>query len=233
MYLLHLEHVGQYMLPFSAELRDGEPVSDQLLRAVRKAILTGQLRPGDTFPSVRTLSQELRMSPTTAHKVVARLKETGFLAVRPGIGMVVSTSPLPPRAERLALLKPACVALLREAAAIDRGPADAMEALRQAAGMPGSQTGPTSPTGPTSLTGPTSPTGSMDPTAPAYPGALPGPGSPAEPAAPMGPAYPPAPTDQATPANPPAPDAPLMAPDAGPYAPPNAPPSQPPGGTDA
>jgi GntR family transcriptional regulator len=122
------------MLPFSVELQDGEPVSEQLLRAVRKAILAGQLAPGDPFPSVRTLSQELRMSPTTAHKVVARLRETGLLVVRPGIGMVVSRGPLPSRAERLALLQPACSALLREAAAIELGFADVVAALRQAAG---------------------------------------------------------------------------------------------------
>jgi len=74
------------------------------------------LAAGDTFPSVRTLSQELRISPTTAHKVVALLKDAGYLASRPGIGMVVKTPELPERGERLQHLQPICSELLREAA---------------------------------------------------------------------------------------------------------------------
>jgi DNA-binding transcriptional regulator YhcF (GntR family) len=77
------------MLPFSIQLQDGSPVSDQILLAVRKALLTGQMKAGDEFPSVRTLSQELKISPTTAHKVVLLLKDAGWLNSRPGIGMVV------------------------------------------------------------------------------------------------------------------------------------------------
>src|SRR5580698_2915317 len=65
------------MLPFTVQIEDGLPVSDQIVQSVRKAMLTGQLRTGDEFPSVRTLSQELRISPTTAHKVVATLKDSG------------------------------------------------------------------------------------------------------------------------------------------------------------
>ena len=58
--------------------------------AVRRAAVTGQLRPGDAFPSVRALSLALRINPNTAHKIVATLTEEGLLAVRPGIGTVVA-----------------------------------------------------------------------------------------------------------------------------------------------
>ena len=104
------------MLPFTIHLQDGTPVSDQILLAVRKALLTGQMKAGDAFPSVRTLSQELRISPTTAHKVVLQLKDAGWLAARPGIGMVVTVPDQPDMAERLAQISPQCAALLREAA---------------------------------------------------------------------------------------------------------------------
>ena len=40
--------------------------------------------------SVRTLSQELRVNPNTAHKIVAALTEDGLLAVVPGVGTVVA-----------------------------------------------------------------------------------------------------------------------------------------------
>lgn len=107
------------MLPFSIQLQDGSPVSDQILGAVRKALLTGQMRAGDAFPSVRTLSQELRISPTTAHKVVLLLKDAGWLNSRPGIGMVVTVPEQPNVAERLAQITPECRALLKEAAELN------------------------------------------------------------------------------------------------------------------
>jgi len=125
------------MLPFIIQIQDGLPVSDQIIQAVRKAMLTGQLAVGDIFPSVRTLSQELSISPTTAHKVVAVLKDTGYLASRPGIGMVVRTPELPDRPERLDHLQPLCRQLLQEAADLHLEFKDIVEALRQASGKPG------------------------------------------------------------------------------------------------
>jgi GntR family transcriptional regulator len=78
------------MLPFTIALRAGEPVYEQVVYAVRRAVVTGQLRAGDTFPSVRDLSQALKINPNTAHRIVALLVDEGLLAVRPGIGTVVS-----------------------------------------------------------------------------------------------------------------------------------------------
>ncbi len=121
------------MLPFSVQISDGVPVSDQLILAVRKALLTGQLAVGDIFPSVRTLSQELRISPTTAHKVVSHLREEGYLASRPGIGMVVTTPDLPYVEERMDHLKPICQKLLKEAQELNLEFSDVVEALRRAA----------------------------------------------------------------------------------------------------
>ena len=52
------------MLPFHVNLKTGSPVSEQIVYAVKKAIISGLMRAGDKFPSVRTLSQELRINPT-------------------------------------------------------------------------------------------------------------------------------------------------------------------------
>ena len=119
------------MLPFSLNFQDGIPVSDQIMRAVRKAVLTGQLIPGDAFPSVRAMSQDLKISPTTAHKVVSQLKTAGYLASRPGIGMVVCNPALPERSERLELLAPACRELLDEAQELGLDLDDVIEAVRR------------------------------------------------------------------------------------------------------
>ena len=78
------------MLPFSLTLRPGEPVADQVVYAVTRAVVSGQLRPGDWFQSVRALSQELRVNPNTAQRIVALLVEAGLLAVEPGIGTLVT-----------------------------------------------------------------------------------------------------------------------------------------------
>jgi DNA-binding transcriptional regulator YhcF (GntR family) len=121
------------MLPFIVQIEDGLPVSDQIVQAVRKAMLTGQLATGDEFPSVRTLSQELRISPTTAHKVVATLKDAGYLASRPGIGMVVTTPDMPAHGERLDYLQPRCAELLGEAGDLHLTFDDVVAALRRAA----------------------------------------------------------------------------------------------------
>lgn len=103
------------MLPFAIQIEHGEPVYGQLLTAVRRALYTGQLQDGDPFPSVRTLSQELRISPTTAHKVVGLLKNEGFLVSRPGVGMVVTANGLPDRIGRRALIRESAEKLVREA----------------------------------------------------------------------------------------------------------------------
>lgn len=106
------------MLPFPIEFKPGLPVSEQLAYAVKKATLTGQLQPGDRFPSVRTLSQELRINPNTAHKVVASLISEGLLEVHPGIGTVVGKVPPGTALQRAELLGPQVERLVVEAKTI-------------------------------------------------------------------------------------------------------------------
>ena len=92
------------MLPFSVDILPGVSLHQQVVFAIKKAIVGGRLRPGDRFPSVRKLSQELKINPNTAHKVVATLVGEGLLEVRPGIGTVIGASPEPsPRARRALL----------------------------------------------------------------------------------------------------------------------------------
>ena len=80
------------MLPFSVQLKRGEPTHVQILAAVREALALGQLRDGDPFPSARELSQELRISPSVAQKVIGELRDNGFLAQQQGSGLIVRSS---------------------------------------------------------------------------------------------------------------------------------------------
>lgn len=79
-----------HVIPFRLQPRPGVPIYEQAVYAATRAIVTGQLREGDPFPSVRTLSRELRINPNTAHKVIARLIDDGLLESIPGIGTVVA-----------------------------------------------------------------------------------------------------------------------------------------------
>ena len=92
------------MIPFQVDFRPGISIHEQIVYAAKKAIVSGQLRPGDTFPSVRELGRELKINPNTAHKVITNLIAAGLLETRPGIGTVVSSLPKSNASERTQLL---------------------------------------------------------------------------------------------------------------------------------
>jgi DNA-binding transcriptional regulator YhcF (GntR family) len=89
------------VIPFRVTFRPGASLYEQVVYAAKKALVSRQMRPGDPFPSVRTLSTELRINPNTAHKVITQLLNEGLLEVRPGTGTVVAEPPhLPPPSAR-------------------------------------------------------------------------------------------------------------------------------------
>ena len=98
------------------ELEPTRPfIFEQVVYAAKKAMIAGQLRPGDSFPSVRSLSKELKINPNTAHKIVTHLISEGLLEMRPGIGTVVATPPNSTSRERTQLLVREVEALVLEA----------------------------------------------------------------------------------------------------------------------
>jgi GntR family transcriptional regulator len=103
------------VLPFRIELVAGLPVYEQLVTAVTRAVMCGDLKPGDAFPSVRTLSQALRINPNTAQKAVAQLTTLGLLQVHPGIGTRVALPPPASRTASTAHLRPQAADLVLEA----------------------------------------------------------------------------------------------------------------------
>jgi GntR family transcriptional regulator len=93
------------VIPFRVVLQTGTPLHEQVAFAARKAVISGQLRAGDRFPSVRALSQACRINPNTAHKVISQLTAEGLLEVLPGIGTVVAIPPNGTETDRLRLLE--------------------------------------------------------------------------------------------------------------------------------
>jgi GntR family transcriptional regulator len=80
-------------------------VCEQIVYAAKRAIVSGRLTAGTTFPSVRTLSRELKINPNTAHKVVTKLISGGLLESRPGVGTVVAALRMASSSERAQLLE--------------------------------------------------------------------------------------------------------------------------------
>lgn len=119
------------MLPFPLTLKPGESPYRQIVYAATKAVVSGELKPGAPFPSVRELSQELKINPNTAQKVVAELIRDGMLEVRPGIGTVVSTARRATAAERRALLSHELEQLLVEAKRLGLKKGDVVNAARE------------------------------------------------------------------------------------------------------
>ena len=118
------------MLTFTVDLKSGLPAYEQVVYAVKKAVVAGVLKPGDVFPSVRKMSQELRINPNTAHKVVVALVEEGLLEVKPGIGTVVSAAPVATQGQRSQLLGTEVERVVVDARKLGVGVEEMVDAIR-------------------------------------------------------------------------------------------------------
>jgi GntR family transcriptional regulator len=119
------------MFPFRVEIKPGLPVYEQVIHAVRKAVLKGQLTPGSRFPSVRQLSQELRINPNTAHKIITHLIAEGLLGVQPGLGTIVQKPVRASAGDRAALLKDDLERLVVQARSLSISLSEITRALEQ------------------------------------------------------------------------------------------------------
>jgi GntR family transcriptional regulator len=119
------------MIPFLVQFRAGEPVYEQVLFAAKKAVLSGQLAPGSRFPSVRALSQALKINPNTAHKAVMALTAEGFLEVKPGVGTIVGQPTAGSAADRAGLLGGDVERLVVEATRLGLSEDEVLAAVRK------------------------------------------------------------------------------------------------------
>jgi GntR family transcriptional regulator len=75
------------------DTRDATPIYAQLERALRAAIATNKLRPGDQLPTVRQLAVDLRVNANTIARVYAELERAGVIETRRGVGSFISATP--------------------------------------------------------------------------------------------------------------------------------------------
>jgi len=68
----------------------GQPLYLQLMQQIRHAVESGALLDGDQLPGIRTLAEELVVSPNTVVKAYSELEHEGLLELRQGSGAFVT-----------------------------------------------------------------------------------------------------------------------------------------------
>ena len=77
---------------FKVTPTSGQSLYLQLMQQIRHAVESGALRDGDQLPGIRTLAQELVVSPNTIAKAYSELEHEGLLELRQGSGAFISVN---------------------------------------------------------------------------------------------------------------------------------------------
>src|ERR1700722_7162365 len=75
---------------FKLSTQSGFPLYLQLMQQIRHAAESGALQDGDQLPGIRTLAEELLVSPNTVAKAYSELEHEGLLELRQGTGAFIS-----------------------------------------------------------------------------------------------------------------------------------------------
>ena len=90
---------------FQINFKSGKPAYLQLVDQVKAATASGNLRAGDSLPSIRPLAEELRLNRNTVAKAYAELDSQGVIESAPGKGCFISGNNSPLKKEvRLKML---------------------------------------------------------------------------------------------------------------------------------
>jgi GntR family transcriptional regulator len=101
-------------------LHDGVPIYRQIVNQVKYQIASGRLRPGEELPPIRTLAEQLTITPNTVVKAYDELESEGVLVKRRGAGTYVAeTASRLARKEQKRILEQRADALLAEAAQLN------------------------------------------------------------------------------------------------------------------
>jgi GntR family transcriptional regulator len=119
------------MAVVAIDARDSTPIYAQLDRAVRAAIASGRLNPGDQLPTVRQLAVDLRINANTVARVYADLERSGILETRRGVGSFIraSAAEARPPDEHLRRLRAFVTRVLADASAAGFSPDELVEQI--------------------------------------------------------------------------------------------------------
>ncbi|WP_248959453.1 GntR family transcriptional regulator [Sphaerisporangium perillae] len=108
------------------DLNDPRPLHEQVAAAVRHAVASGVVLPGQRLPSARELAAALGVNPNTVLRALRELRDEGVLEFRRGRGVSV----LRPPDGREVLLRMSRE-LLDEAERYGYRPADVIEVIKE------------------------------------------------------------------------------------------------------
>ena len=69
---------------------NNKPIYEQITSQIKAMIIKGELKPGDSLPSMRKLAKELHISVITSQRVYEDLQRDGFIESSVGRGTFVS-----------------------------------------------------------------------------------------------------------------------------------------------
>lgn len=61
------------------ELNNDRPLYIQLIEYIKRMILSGEYKPGDTFPTVRELAMQANVNPNTMQRALTEVERQGLL----------------------------------------------------------------------------------------------------------------------------------------------------------
>lgn len=112
------------------------PLYAQIAAHIRVAVASGEVKPGDALPSVRSLAQRLRVNPATVVQAYRDLEMDGFVDMRHGSGTFVREVPTDRKTEeRLDRARVIARQALQDAARMGIGASELLDVLRDEAGV--------------------------------------------------------------------------------------------------
>ncbi|GAB3430240.1 GntR family transcriptional regulator [Flindersiella endophytica] len=108
------------------DLQDPRPLHEQVVEAIRRSVIAGEVRAGERLPPARDLAAGLGINSNTVLRALRTLRDEGVLEFRRGRGITVSSRPDPRE-----LLRERVQNLLTEAERYGYQPDDVIELVRE------------------------------------------------------------------------------------------------------
>ncbi|MNI12100.1 HTH-type transcriptional repressor YtrA [compost metagenome] len=107
-----------------------DPIYIQIINQIRQSILSGELRAGDSLPSIRQLAKDLQVSVITTKRVYEELEKEKLIDSVVGKGCFVSGANKDfIREQRMKLLEEKMIEIIRESKELNMSQHDLIEHL--------------------------------------------------------------------------------------------------------
>ncbi|MET8143727.1 GntR family transcriptional regulator [Sphaerisporangium sp. NPDC005288] len=108
------------------DLNDPRPLHEQVTGAIRRAVASGLVVPGQRLPPARELAAAIGVNANTVLRALRQLRDEGVLEFRRGRGVSVLASP-----DGGEVVRRMARELLEEAERYGHGPADVIEIIKE------------------------------------------------------------------------------------------------------